>query len=262
MSGSELKPDGRVTTVTQSVLGPLLSQPHQPRLTYYDAAGNRTELSTASLENWSAKVAGLLLDELGARPGDLVRIDLPPGWLHLPILLGAWWAGLIVTAADRPDAVAAFVADGADAAADEVFVVSDHPLGAPAEHIASHQHDAGTAIRPQADRFTAQPGTTADSPALADPDASVGDILRAARPTRVPAAPRLLSAQPWQLPDPGLAVLLAPLAAGGSLVQLHPELAADQAAVARIVAAERVTHTAGLTGPVGDGPVEPWPLPV
>ena len=262
MSGSEPRPGGRSTTVTQSLLGPLLTQPHQPRLTFYDAAGNRTELSTASLENWSAKVAVLLLDELGAQAGDVVRIDLPPGWLHLPILLGAWWAGMVVTATDRPDAVAAFVTDGADAAADEVFVVGNHPLGAPAEQIAPHQHDAGTAIRPQADRFTARPGTTAHSAALADPDLSVGEIIRAAGATPVPDAPRLLSAAPWRLPDPGLSVLLAPLAAGGSLVQLHPELSTDRAAVARIAAAERVTHTVGLAGLSGADTTEPWPLPV
>lgn len=245
------------STVTQAVLGPLLSQPHLPRLTYYDAAGNRTELSTASLENWSAKVAGLLLDELGAQPGDLVRIDLPPGWLHLPILLGAWWAGLTVTAADRSDAVAAFVAGGADAAADEVFVVGDHPLGAPAEHIAAHQYDAGTAIRPQADRFSPRPGSTAESTALADPAATVGEIGLAVRTPGRPSGARVLSAESWRLPDPGLAVLLAPLAGGGSLVQLHPDLAADESAVARIVVAEHISHAAG---PGVAGRAADWPL--
>ena len=85
------------TNVSAALLGPLLrSDVHRPRLTTY-TAGFRTELSTASLANWSAKVAGLLLDELGAAPGDVVFVGVGAGWQSAPILLGTWWAGLTVT---------------------------------------------------------------------------------------------------------------------------------------------------------------------
>src|SRR6478735_1987886 len=55
-------PPGGITT---ALLGPLLAtDPHRPRLIWHGAG--RTELSTASLANWSAKTAGLLDDESGA----------------------------------------------------------------------------------------------------------------------------------------------------------------------------------------------------
>src|ERR1700712_2809940 len=136
-------------SVTEALLLPLLrGDAHRPRLTTY-TSGFRTELSTASLANWSAKVAGLLLDELGCRTGDLVYVGVGAGWQTAPILLGAWWAGLTVTDQDLPEAVAAFVPDGADpglGAADEVFVVSGHPLGAPSQAVAPHQRDFTTVV--------------------------------------------------------------------------------------------------------------------
>ena len=68
--------------VTGAILAPLLQgDTHRPRVTVY-AAGGRTELSTASLANWSAKAAGLLVDELAAQPEDpSVGIE---GHLHIP----------------------------------------------------------------------------------------------------------------------------------------------------------------------------------
>ena len=97
--------------VTESLLLPLMrGDAHRPRLTTY-AGGFRTELSTASLANWSAKVAGLLVDELGVGPGELVYVGVGAGWQTAPILLGSWWAGLTVTDLDLPEAVAAFVPD-------------------------------------------------------------------------------------------------------------------------------------------------------
>ena len=82
--------------VTAALLGPLLAgDPHRPRLIWYGSG--RTELSTASLVNWSAKSAGLLVDELGARPGGTVVWRVRRSWQGVPLLLGAWWAGLVVS---------------------------------------------------------------------------------------------------------------------------------------------------------------------
>lgn len=228
-------------SVTATVLGPLLQQDtHRPRLTWYNADGDRTELSTASLANWSAKVAGLLTDELGVAPGDRVAVLLGPGWQTLPILLGTWWAGCVVTELDDPDAVAAFVPDGADPAlgsADEVFVVSGHPLGAPSRTIAPHQRDFTTAVLPQADRFGgARVGAAA--PALTGSAyLTVAEVLDLAGADGRPTGDRRLVSGPWTLPTPGLAALLGPLLADGSVVAVAPE--ADPAAVTRWADAEK-----------------------
>ena len=224
-----------LTNLAQALLDPLSGQPHQPRLTFYDADGNRTELSTASLANWSAKVAGLLSDELGAAPGDLVQVALPPGWLHLPVLLGAWWAGLTVTGDDHPDVVAAFVAPGSDAAADEVFVVSAHPLGLAAAGLRPHQRDLGTAARPQADRYAPPRSSGSALPGL-----SVAEVLARAEAAGIDPGARVLVTEPWTFPEPGIAQLLAPLAAGGSIVGVPPRL--DPDSVSRIAAAEHAVR--------------------
>jgi len=245
--------------LTGMVLGPLLGADlHRPRLTVYGLDGARTELSTASLANWSAKVAGLLADELGVRPGDRVSVLLPAGWQTAPVLFGAWWVGAVLTGVDDPDAVAAFVADGSDAAAEEVFVVSGHPLGAPSRTVAAHQRDFTTAVLPQADRFAAGANLRQGDPVLCPADRPDTPLVLAdlAAATATAAAqlgpgPRLLSDRPWTFPDGLVTNLLGPLAAGGSLVQV-PEGSGTKAAAAAgapdptaVAAAERVSLTQG-----------------
>lgn len=230
----------RQLTVTGALLGPLLAgDPHTPRLVTYTGQA-RTELSTASLANWSAKVAGLLVDELGLTTGDLVAVRLGAGWQTAPILLGCWWAGATVTtadAADSGDAAVAFVADGDDANADEVFVVSGHPLGAPATTVLAHQRDFTTAVLGQADRFSERGAVDGGAAALTvgsttlSADAVVALAMASAE--KFGAAARVLSDALWTLPDPLLPLLLGSLAADGSLVQLIGDdaPAADHVAV-------------------------------
>ncbi|MGI8591774.1 MAG: TIGR03089 family protein [Nakamurella sp.] len=235
--------------VTGALLGPLLrGDAHRPRLTTY-SGGLRTELSTASLANWSAKVAGLLLDELGCASGSVVYVGVPAGWQSAPILLGAWWAGLTVTDVDTPDAAAAFVPDGADSgvgAADEVFVVSGHPLGAPSLAVAAHQRDFTTAVLPQADRFSNR-RLPPDLPALSAADGvmTVAEVFAAIEAVAPPAGSRLGSIVPWSLPGGVVGTLLAALAVDGSLVQSDStdQLLLDQ------IAAERATATVGFDAP-------------
>lgn len=234
--------------VTEALLLPLMrGDAHRPRLTTY-TAGFRTELSTASLANWSAKVAGLLVDELGAGPGDLVYVGVGAGWQTAPILLGSWWAGVAVTDLDLPQAVAAFVPDGVPAAigrSDEVFVVSGHPLGAPSQGVAAHQRDFTSAVLPQADRFAAR--TAADPVALrtATDDVSVVELLEAARSAGLPDGSRLASTLPWSLPGGLVRTLLAAFAVDGSLV--HSD--STGSALVEQAVAERATVTAGFDAP-------------
>lgn len=236
------------SSVTEALLLPLMrGDAHRPRLTTY-AGGFRTELSTASLANWSAKVAGLLVDELGLRPGDLVYVGVGAGWQSAPILLGSWWAGLTVTDLDIPDAAAAFVPDGtapAVGAADEVFVVSGHPLGAPSTAVAAHQRDFTTAVLPQADRFAARSAAAPVAVRTVAGDVSGAELLELAGSAGLSAGARLASTLPWSLPDGLARTLLAAFAVDGSLVQSDSagNALADQAA------AEKASVTAGFDAP-------------
>jgi uncharacterized protein (TIGR03089 family) len=238
---------------------------------------SRTELSGASLTNWTAKVAGLLQDELAAAPGDRVTVQLPTGWQTAPVVLGTWWAGLVVTDADDPASAAAFVTPGFDGSADEVFVVSGHPLGAPtpAAALRAHQRDFTTAVLPQADRlgpmgdpdgtvpaiaFGSGSGTGDDSPRSPDDDTSVGSvgslvevahaIASQLRDVSGASRPVLLSTRLWSLPAGFARAVLAALAADGTLVQCP--IAWDAERLAAIAAAERVTAVLGDVG--GDLP--------
>ena len=220
---------------------------HRPRLTTY-TGGFRTELSTASLANWSAKVAGLLLDELGCQTGDLVSIGVGAGWQTAPILLGCWWAGLTVTDQDLPEAAAAFVPDGSDpsvGAADEVFVVSGHPLGAPSQAVAAHQRDFTTAVLPQADRFAPRGPSSPIAVLTSAGEVTVADVLSLAAAPALPPGSRLFSVEPWSLPAGIAANVLAALSVDGSVVW------SDSAGHTLIdeAVAERATVTAGFDAP-------------
>ncbi len=151
-----------VTPVIDTALSSLSLDPSRPRVTGYTADG-RTELSGTVLRNWASKVAGLLIDELGASPGDEVLVTTPAHWQTAGILLGAWWAGLSVSDTDGPDVVAAFVPPGADSDCDEVFVVSGHPLGLGLTGLPVHQRDYTSSVLGQADRFTARATTPSDA---------------------------------------------------------------------------------------------------
>ena len=73
------------------------ADPARPLLTWYDdATGDRTELSGATLDNWVAKTANLLVDSAGLAPGDSAGVLLPPHWQTAAVLLGCWSAGLAV----------------------------------------------------------------------------------------------------------------------------------------------------------------------
>lgn len=229
--GSPIGPAG----ITELVLGPLLrTDLHVPRLVTYGPLG-RTELSTASLANWSAKVAGLLRDELGLGPGAVVSVRTGAFWQTLPILLGCWWNGAVVTPDDDPDAAAAFVADGSDAAADDVFVVSGHPLGAPSRQVSAHQLDFTGAVLGQADRFGSPPPMDAGAPALQAEGRTrtVGEVLGIARSSAGAfwSGVKIASTAPWTLPEPGIGLLLGTLLADGVIVQIT-DPAADVAVIA------------------------------
>jgi uncharacterized protein (TIGR03089 family) len=76
----------------------------KPFLTWYDdAREQRVELSFKTFDNWVAKVANLLVDELDAGPGDRVAVALAGHWQAAVVLAACWRAGAGVVAVD-PDA--------------------------------------------------------------------------------------------------------------------------------------------------------------
>lgn len=64
--------------------------PTSPRLTWYGRDSERVELSGRVLENWVAKTANLLVDELDAESGTVVALDLPIHWRSIVWLLATW----------------------------------------------------------------------------------------------------------------------------------------------------------------------------
>src|SRR5437660_6789212 len=115
------------TTADRLLADALRNDPSGPFLTFYDdATGERVELSLTSLENWVAKTANLLVDELDLEPGETVVVDLPPHWQAAVIRLAVAVAGGLVGSAGR----VAFFAEGApEPDAEELVGLGLRPLG-------------------------------------------------------------------------------------------------------------------------------------
>ncbi|GIJ19666.1 TIGR03089 family protein [Micromonospora lutea] len=222
----------------------IATDPNRPLLTWYDdATGERTELSGATLANWVAKTANLLVDELALGPGGTAAVLLPPHWQSAAVLLGCWSAGLTVrpaglTVAERPGdvdvlfAAADRVAEADAWSADERYALALHPFALPLREVPAGFADYVTEVRAHGDHFTAYPPGGPDHGALRDRAAA-----RAAE-LGISAGDRLL-VDVDRHPDP-LDWLLAPLTVGATLV-LCAHL--DPARLAERQATERVTRT-------------------
>lgn len=85
--------------------------PTSPRLTWYGPDGERVEFSGRVLENWVAKTANYLVDELDAEPGTVIALDVPLHWRSLVWLLATWAVGATAATAG---AASSGLAAGAD----------------------------------------------------------------------------------------------------------------------------------------------------
>lgn len=194
----------------------------RPLFTFYDdASGERTEVSGATLGNWVAKTANLLVDGLGLGPGEVARVGLPPHWQTAAVLLGCWSAGLVVDLDAGPEpAVVAFVTPDSAAAApgrvaEDVLVLALAPMAAPVRP----GPPAGTVdfvveVRGHGDHFlpTRLLPTTA---ALADGTTHAA-LVEAARAAGLPTTDRVMI-DGDVVTDPAV-WLVAPLLAGTSVV--------------------------------------------
>jgi uncharacterized protein (TIGR03089 family) len=217
--------------------GAIAADPTRPQLTYYDdGTGERTELSGATLANWVAKTANLLVDGLGLGPGDRALVLLPPHWQTAAVLLGCWSAGLSVVltcppGGTGPGAEVAFVAAGraAEVTAGDRYALGLHPLGLPLREVPPGYLDFSVEVRAFGDRF--------GGVRVRDQGALCADAARRATELGIGAGDRVLI-DAASHPDP-VDWLLAPLAAKATVV-LCGQL--DPARVAARVAAERVTR--------------------
>ncbi|RLK61043.1 TIGR03089 family protein [Actinokineospora cianjurensis] len=200
-------------SLTETLLRPLRASSAKPLITHYDdAAGTRVELSVATTANWAAKTANWLVEEHDVEPGTPVAVRLPAHWQTAGVLLGAWWAGAHVVA-DGPAAVT-FVAPG-ESADGLTAAVSLDPMGRDLGGSSGGVLDfVGEARLFGDDYFGAPvPGST-----LALAGLTVDEVL--ARAAGLEAGARVLSTREWTVPDGVLAALVAPLLAGGSVVQV------------------------------------------
>ncbi|WP_405113598.1 TIGR03089 family protein [Micromonospora sp. NBC_01405] len=189
--------------------------PTRPLLTWYDdATGERAELSGATLANWVAKTANLLVDEIGTGPGESAAVLLPPHWQTAAVLLGCWSVGLTVAGGPGPAEVLFAAVDRvaeADAwPAGERYVLALAPFAQPLRQVPAGFADYVLAVRAHGDHFTPYPkGGPQDAELLARA-ATRATELGIARGDRV-----LLDAAAHPSP---VDWLLAPLMVGATVV--------------------------------------------
>ncbi len=223
----------------------LAPDPTRPLLTWYDdAAGVRTELSGATLDNWVAKTANLLVDGAGLGVGDPAAVLLPPHWQTAAMLLGCWTAGVAVHHGPHPAPVDVLFATGPEAAAGwsaaQRYAFGLHPLALPLRDVPAGWSDYVVEVRAHGDRFVAAEPATGTDPAVVGPARLThAEVLTRARQR---AAEHDIAPGSRVLIDVGhhsdpLDWLLAPLAVGATTVlcanldhaRLPDRLAAEQA---------------------------------
>lgn len=215
-----------------------------PRLSVYNEAdGTRMDFSAQTLENWTSKIANMLLEELDLEPDSDSRIliDLPVSWQAAVIALGALAAGIpfdmtdgAAAAEPTPDDIAvvftspeAYLEANAGSASttlvDTVLVTQD-PFGRGVVESGGELPlgtiDFGPTVRFYGDHFY---GSTTPLPELFPTDM---------------AAERVLSPG-WSDTASFQRAVLEPLAAGGSAVIVAGLCSADR--LEEIAANEKVT---------------------
>ena len=235
-------------TIPAAFTGALRRDPNVPLLTFYDdATGDRSELSGATLDNWVAKTANMLVDGAGLEAGDTVAVLLPPHWQTAAILLGAWAAGLAVDPGEEPAGALFTTPDRVGAAdsrpAGDRYATGLLPLAMPLRQVPPGYLDYVVEVRAFGDHFTPARPVTGDDPAIEGTHPASHRAVTLAAGERagvlgIAAGDRVL-VDARTHPEPA-DWLLAPLVAGASVV-LCANL--DPGAVARRAAAERVTVT-------------------
>lgn len=231
----------------------------RPLVTFYDdSTGERVELSVRTFDNWVAKTANLLQDDLAAGPGDTAALLLPAHWQTAVWLLACWSVGVVAAPGGDP-ATADVAVSGpdrlhdAEACPGERVALALRPLGGRFPQRPAGFLDYATEVPAQGDRFAPYSPVDPDAPALdirhtADHERLLltgRQVVSLAREGagRLGIGPddRVLSTLPydtWQGLEGGL---LAPLAAGASVVLCRNSARLSPEEWEKRIAAERVT---------------------
>ncbi len=247
-----------VRTVAGLLNSALAEDPGRPLVTYYDdATGERVELSVATFANWVSKTANLLQDDLAAEPGDRLALLMPAHWQTAVWLVAASATGVVVDLQGDPSAAALVVSgpetlDDARACPGERVALSLRPLGARFPETPEGFIDYAAEVPGQGDQFMPYVPVDPGAPFLAfgQTEELTGEqtVQRAeedAAATGLSKGARLLSTRPFDSWEGLSAGLLAPLAAGGSVVLCRNAAQLDDATLRRRSEEERVTHTVG-----------------
>jgi uncharacterized protein (TIGR03089 family) len=218
-----------------------------PLVTYYDdSTGERVELSGITFDNWVAKTANLMRDELLVEDGDVVHIDLPLHWQALVWMQAAWTAGAVVsigpTAADVSPAVTVSTPDRVgQAAGEERVALSLRPLGLPcAEPLPAGVLDYAVSVPAHGDRFASR-STPPDSAALMTGEVITShvDLLTAAEQVGLSHGQRTLRVGALASLEDAVHAWVAPISVAGSVVVVSGT--DDQARLDRIASDEKVS---------------------
>jgi uncharacterized protein (TIGR03089 family) len=225
----------------------------RPFITWYDDhRGERVELSFKTFDNWVAKTANLLVDELAAEPGDRVGALLVDHWQTVVVLAACWRAGIRVVVLDPEgpetgDLVAVFVreellaATAGDLAETTVVALTADLLGRGA-------HDLGGALSyarvvpSMGDLFPGGADPQGAALTVKGDAATMAELLGRAAAladrTGLGGGDRMLSGLPLLSAAGAAAGLVAPLAAGAGVVLVR---GLDPARFWKRAAEERVT---------------------
>ncbi|MGV0331466.1 TIGR03089 family protein [Corynebacterium macginleyi] len=206
-----------------------------PRLTVYDeSTGARMDFSAQTLDNWVAKIANMLEEELDLEPDSTIVIDVPTSWQAAVIALGSLAAGTTFEFGESTAlADVVFTSPARYLAAQErqpqadIVLISDDPFGRgiieSGGDLPTGAIDFGPTVRFYGDQYF---GETQPLPeVLAPPE----------------TAERLLSTG-WSDKTSFTRAVLEPLAAGGSAVVVAglcpasrlDEIAANEKVTARL----------------------------
>jgi uncharacterized protein (TIGR03089 family) len=224
--------------------------PARPFLTHYDdATSERVELSFATTDNWVAKTAHLILDDLCAEPGDRIALWLPTHWQTVVWYLACWSVGAVAAPTGEPAECEHAVADPdrldrIAACPGGRVLVGLRALGDPPVLAPSGVLDYTAEVAAHADRFSGPP--PAGQAAAVDRAGSVLSGARTVQAATATAADLGLTRYSRVLFTGDLSTeaglrwsLLGPLAAGASVVLCRNP---DESRLPVRARDERVTH--------------------
>jgi len=225
--------------------------PGRPFVTYYDDAnGERAELSFTTFDNWVAKTANMINEDLGARPGERFSLLLPTHWQTAVWLVACWTVGVVAAPGLDPLDAHHVVCSpehlrrAMDCAGEKVVVPMRGPGARSPLALPPGVFDYAAEVPAYADQFApfhvvhdGDPALDVDGRVLSE--AQVVDAARAAAARwELGGSDRVLTDADLGALDGLLAGLLAPMAAGASIVLCRNP---DPAKLERRVTNERVT---------------------